>query len=64
MEKAEDDDRSARPEGEDAQLLHDMKFASLVEVEDVREQAGIPIKVKLPLLHIIVITHLQQEGWK
>lgn len=55
---------SDRPEGEDAQLLHDVKFASLVEVEDVREQAGIPIKVKLLLLHIIVITHLQQERWE
>lgn len=51
-----------RPEGEDTQLLHDVKFAGLVKVQDVREQAGIPIKIKLLLLHVIVITHLQHGG--
>lgn len=50
------------PEGEDAQLLHDVKFASLVEVQDVGEQARIPVKVKLLLLHVIVITYLQEGG--
>lgn len=48
------------PEGEDAQLLHDVKFAGLVKVQDVREQARVPIKIKLLLLHVIVITHLQE----
>lgn len=47
-----------RPEGEDTQLLHDVKFPGLVEVEDIWEQAGVPVKVKLLLLHIIVIAHL------
>lgn len=51
-----------RPEGEDTQLLHDVKFARLVKVEDVREEAGIPIKIKLLLLHVIVVTHLQEGG--
>lgn len=51
-----------RPEGEDTQLLHDVKFSSLIEVQDVREQTGIPIEVKLLLLHVIVITHLQDGG--
>ncbi len=37
-----------------------MKFAGLVKMEDIREQAGIPIKIKLFLLHVIVITHLQE----
>lgn len=40
-----------------------MEFARLVEVEDVWEEAGIPIKIKLLLLHVIVIAHLQ-EGRK
>lgn len=50
-----------RPEGEHAQLLHDVKFAGLVKVKDIREQPRIPVKVKLFLLHIIVITHLQDR---
>lgn len=49
------------PEGEDAQLLHDVEFARLIKVEDVREEAGVPIKIKLLLLHVIVVTHLQEE---
>lgn len=49
-----------RPEGEDTQLLHDVKFSSLIKVQDVREQTGIPIKIKLLLLHVIVVTHLQE----
>lgn len=40
-----------------------MKFAGLVKVEDVRKQARIPVKIKLLLLHVIVVTHLQ-EGRK
>lgn len=39
-----------------------MKFAGLVKVEDIREQSGIPVKIKLLLLHVIVITHLQEGG--
>lgn len=50
------------PEGEDAQLLHDVEFARLIKVEDVREEAGVPIKIKLLLLHVIVVTHLQEGG--
>lgn len=50
------------PEGEDAQLLHDVEFAGLIKVEDVREEAGVPIKIKLLLLHVIVVTHLQEGG--
>ncbi|KAG7236871.1 hypothetical protein INR49_000175 [Caranx melampygus] len=52
------------PEGEDAELLHDVKFSSLVEVEDVWEQAGVPVKVKLLLVHVVVIAHLQERGGK
>lgn len=51
-----------RPEGEDTQLLHDVQFSSLIKVEDVREQTRIPIKIKLLLLHVIVVTHLQEGG--
>lgn len=50
------------PEGEDAQLLHDVEFARLIKVEDVREEAGVPVKIKLLLLHVIVVTHLQEGG--
>lgn len=50
------------PEGEDAQLLHDVEFARLIKVEDVREEAGVPIKIKLLLLHVIVVAHLQEGG--
>lgn len=31
-------------------------------MEDVREEAGVPIKIKLLLLHVIVVTHLQEGG--
>lgn len=55
-------DENIRPEGEDAQFLHDVKFPSLVEMEDVPEETGIPIKIKLLLLHVIVVTHLQDGG--
>ena len=51
--------RTSRPEGEDTELLHDMKFAGLVKVEDVRKQARISIKIKLLLLYVIVIAHLR-----
>lgn len=37
-----------------------MKFAGLVKVQDVREQARVPVKIKLLLLHVVVITHLQE----
>lgn len=56
-----------RPEGKDTQLLHDVEFSSLIEMEDVAEEAGIPIKIKLLLLDVIVITHLHtgriRGGW-
>lgn len=51
-----------RPKGEDTQLLHDVKFAGLVEVEDIRKQAWIPVKIKLLLLHVIIVTYLQERG--
>lgn len=49
------------PEREDAELLHHVEFSSLVKVEDVREEAGIPVKIKLLLLHVVVVTHLQHK---
>lgn len=48
------------PEGEDTQLLHDVKFARLVKVQDIREEAGISVKIKLLLLHVVVIAHLHE----
>lgn len=39
-----------------------MEFAGLIKVEDIREEAGVPIKIKLLLLHVIVVTHLQEGG--
>lgn len=53
--------RSDRPEGEHTEFLHHVKFASLVKVENIWEQTWISIKIKLLLLHVIVITHLQQQ---
>lgn len=50
------------PEGEDAQLLHDVEFSSLIEVEDVAEEAGVAIEIELLLLHVVVIAHLQGGG--
>lgn len=55
-------EEKVRPEGEDAQFLHDVKFSSLIEMEDVAEEAGIPIEIELLLLHVIVIAHLQDGG--
>lgn len=46
------------PEGEHTQLLHDMEFSCLVKVQDIREEARVPVKVKLPPLHVVVIAHL------
>lgn len=51
-----------RPEGEDTRLLHDVELPSLVEMEDVAEEAWIPVKIKLLLLHIVVITYLPGGG--
>lgn len=52
--------RSDTPEGEDTLPLHDVKFARLVKMEDVAEETRIPIKIKLLLLNVIVVTHLQE----
>lgn len=53
--------KSNVPEGEHTEFLHHMKFASLIKVEDIREQTWISIKVKLFLLYVIVITHLEEQ---
>lgn len=46
-------------EGENAQLLHNVKLARLVKVQDVREEAWIAVEVELPQVLVIVVTHLQ-----
>ena len=60
-DKVKDRQMIVVPKGEYTQLIHDVQFSSLIEVEHVGEQTRIPIKVKLLLLNIIVITHLQQK---
>ena len=46
-------------EGENTELLHDVKLARLVKMENVGEQTRVPVEVELPLLNVIVVAHLQ-----
>ena len=48
-----------------------MEFSRLVELKKVRKETGVPVKIKLLLLHVVVITHLMNrqtgtwlDGWK
>lgn len=61
MNRQHNKESIAGPEGEHTELLHDVQFPGLIEVKDVREKAWVSVKIKLLLLHVVVVTNLKER---
>lgn len=46
-------------EGEDVQFGYDVKFVGVVEMQDIREEFGVAVKVEFTLDVVVVIVEFQ-----